>query len=430
MRDGRAMARVPVNPAAAGPARGNGTHPSPHETPARARGGAETCRPISLRLPSRLMHAIFLYNPAVVQFDYGRTHPFRLERLWLVDHLCERLGLFAGEHVARRSFEPAVREALVGAHGPGYLDALETASLGLHAPAMGSLGLGSGDNPVFPALWDYVLHTAGGSLTAAQLLLEGQAQRVFHPGGGLHHAHHDRAAGFCYVNDVVLALQRLAAAGRRIFYLDLDAHHGDGVQTAFYGTRQVLTLSVHQDGRTLFPGTGFLHETGEGEGEGYAVNVPLLPGMSDPEYERIWTELVEPLLEAFAPDVLVTELGADALLGDPLANLELHLSTWWRFCRALAAREIPWLAVGGGGYDLSNAMRAWTLVWMAMVGAQPPAAVPPPPEVLPSAAAGMRWPGDFWSAPAAVESPWRPGPEAIDALIADLRRRIFPHHGL
>lgn len=375
------------------------------------------------------MSAIFLYNPAVVRFDYGRLHPFRLERLWLADHLCERLDLFERNGAERRSFQPALREELTSAHDSAYLDALESASIGVHSPAMALHGLGSGDNPTFPGLWEYVLHTAGGSLSAARLLRDGAAERVFHPGGGLHHAMQARAAGFCYVNDVVLALELLAATGRRIFYLDLDAHHGDGVQQAFYGSAQVLTFSIHQDGRTLFPGTGFMHETGQGEADGYSVNVPLLPAMSDPEYERVWTELVEPLLDAFAPDVIVTELGADALLGDPLANLELHLSGWWSICRSLAARKLPWLAVGGGGYDLGNAMRAWTLAWMAMVGAEPPTELPPAPEQLPGAAAGMSWPRDFWSAPAA-ESPWRPESEAIDAIIAEVRRHIFPHHRL
>jgi acetoin utilization protein AcuC len=375
------------------------------------------------------VRAIFLYNPAVVEFDYGRSHPFRLERIWLAEYLSRSLKLFDLPEVQKRSFEPALPDELRVIHDSSYLDVLQAGSAGVHLPGLGRHGLASGDNPVFPGLWEYSLYTAGGTLTGARLLAGGESRRVFHPGGGLHHALRERASGFCYVNDVALAIQLLRDQGKRVFYLDLDAHHGDGVEAAFYGTRDVLTFSIHQDGRTLFPGSGFPHETGGPEATGFAVNVPLLPGMSDPEYERVWLELVVPLLGAFAPDVVVTELGADALLGDPLTNLELSLRGWWTMLRALAALDLPWLAVGGGGYDLGNAMRAWTLAWAAMVGVEPAEDLPPRPGDLPGVAAGMRWPRDLWSAPAAPSHD-RPGSEAIAGIVEEVRGHVFPSHGL
>lgn len=375
------------------------------------------------------MRTIFLYNPKVVQFDYGMTHPFRLERLWLTEYICGSLGLFSGDRGRQESFEPVARDDLLPAHDSSYLDALEGASEGLQVPGLASHGLGSGDNPVFPGLWEYSLYTAGGSLRAADLLGSGKAERVFHPGGGLHHAMPARASGFCYVNDVVLAIRRLLDEGRRVFYLDIDAHHGDGVQAAFYETNRVMTVSVHQDGRTLFPGTGFPEEVGRAEGTGFSVNVPLLPHMSDSDYMRVCEEIILPLLKAFEPDVLVTELGADSLRGDPLTNLEFGLPAWWETMERIASWKIPWLAVGGGGYDLANAMRAWSLTWMAMVEAGRPTALPAAPKELPGAAVGMSWPADFWAAPT-PGSMAGPGDEAIAKVIEWVRTQVFRYHGL
>jgi len=375
------------------------------------------------------MHPIFLYNPAVVQYDYGSAHPFRLERIWLTEYLCRKLGLFEGPGREVRSFAPAQREDLLVAHDSIYLDVLESVSQGVHPPALFAHGLGSGDNPVFPGLWDYALHTAGGTLEAARLLAAGETTRVFHPGGGLHHALRKRASGFCYVNDVVVAIAHLLTQGKRVFYFDLDAHHGDGVEQAFYENPRAFTFSIHQDGRTLFPGSGFLNEIGRGEGTGYAANAPLLPWMADAAYLSVWEEVVEPLIRAFAPDVLVTELGADALQGDPLAAMGLRLRGWWAMMQRIAHLGLPWLAVGGGGYDLANAMRAWTLVWGAMVDWEPCERLPEPAGDLPGAARTMNWPADFWSAPVpAASAP--PDGEATAMIIRQLRQHLFPHHGM
>jgi acetoin utilization protein AcuC len=375
------------------------------------------------------MRAIFLYKPEVVQYDYGAMHPFRLERIWLTEYLCRELGLFEGTGRERRSFPAAERADLLVAHEPEYLDVLEAASQGIGAPGMAFHGLASSDNPVFPGLWEYSLDTVGGTLAGARLIADGEAQRVFHPGGGLHHAQPGRASGFCYVNDVVVGIHHLLSRNLRVLYLDLDAHHGDGVERAFYDDARVLSFSVHQDGRTLFPGSGFVNDIGRGAGLGYAVNVPLLPATTDEGYLQIWDGLIVPLVRSFGPDVLVTELGADALQGDPLAGLSLHLRGWWELVERIAALEIPWLAVGGGGYDLSNAMRAWTLAWGAMVGWTPSEALPARPGDMPGLAAGMPWPRDFWSAPT-PGSGINPEAEITAGIIRRVREEVFPHHRL
>jgi len=168
---------------------------------------------------------------------------------------------------------------------------------------------------------------AGASISGAQRILSGEATIAFNMSGGLHHAMPARASGFCHINDVVLAINVLVSGGKRVAYVDIDAHHGDGVQHAYYSTDRVLTISTHQDGHTIFPGTGFPDESGKGDGRGYTVNVPLPPGSRDDVYERVFNEVIFPAVEAFSPDVIVTQLGADALIGDRVANLGMSLTT-------------------------------------------------------------------------------------------------------
>jgi acetoin utilization protein AcuC len=210
------------------------------------------------------------------------------------------------------------------------------------------------------------MRIAGGSIDGAEALLRG-AKRAFNPAGGLHHAMPARASGFCHINDGVLAIERLRHAGKRVVYVDIDAHHGDGVQHAFYRARDVLTVSIHQTGYTIFPGTGFEEEIGVDDGCGFSINVPLLPGAGDRAYDLAFDELILPAIELFQPDVLVTQLGTDALIGDLLANLRMSLYGFERAVERFRAIGVPWLAFGGGGYDVGNVVRAWTLAWSAML---------------------------------------------------------------
>ena len=372
------------------------------------------------------MQAAFFFSRRTLDFRYGPDHPFEVERLADVLRFCSALELlpYEGSPV---EFPPCTRQELERFHVPPYVDALERAET-LPIRQQFAWGLGSGDNPVFPGLWEACLLTGGGSLSAARWLIEGltrgERRVAFHPAGGLHHAHADRASGFCYVNDGVLAIQELVAAGHKTLYVDVDAHHGDGVQEAFYDSDRVLTVSVHQDGRTLFPGTGFPNEIGRGAGTGYAVNVPLMPGADDYEYDLFREEILAPLSEGFSPDVVVTEIGVDSLRDDPLTFLDWTLAGLGRFLDWVASSGLPWLALGGGGYRRWNVIRGWSLVWARMRDAELPRTRPL------SDAAGMlpeSWPIQIWD---------EPPPRAIcdptlrrahlDEVRSVLERLVFP----
>jgi acetoin utilization protein AcuC len=231
------------------------------------------------------------------------------------------------------------------------------------------MGLGTADCPVFAGMYEYALLAVGATLTGAQLILDAKAHVAFNPSGGYHHAHPERAAGFCYVNDVALACMVLAEQGKKVLYLDVDVHHGDGVAYAFYDRDDVMTISLHQNPRTLFPGTGFEDEIGTGKGRGYCVNVPLPIGTYDDAYMLAIKTVVLPLIRAFKPDVFVFELGADALAGDPLANLALTNNVYVDVINHLLAFDKPILMTGGGGYNIENTVRAWALAWSVLCGA-------------------------------------------------------------
>jgi acetoin utilization protein AcuC len=230
------------------------------------------------------------------------------------------------------------------------------------------MGLGTPDTPVFRDLLEYGRWACGASIKAAELLLAGDAEVAFALLGGFHHAMADRAAGFCYVNDVVLACDRLASAGRRVLALDLDAHHGDGTQAAFYERNDVLTVSFHESGKTLFPWGGFEDELGEGPGYGFNVNVPLPAGTYDDAFLRAFHRVLPPLIQSFRPDVMVLELGMDVLAGDPLTHLRLTNNAHAEVIEALLQLNLPILVTGGGGYHVENTVRSWALAWQAFAG--------------------------------------------------------------
>ena len=192
----------------------------------------------------------------------------------------------------------------------------------------------------------------------------------------MHHALANRASGFCYINDIAVGIKDLLARNLRVAYVDVDAHHGDGVEAAFKDTDQVLTVSIHQHGRTLFPGTGFVYETGSGRGQGYSVNLPLLPGTDDELFLKVFGELVPDLLSAFKPDILVTQLGVDTFRSDPLTNLCLTTNGFVEIVKIFKEMGLPWLALGGGGYHIVNVARAWTLAWALMNDIEPPDELP------------------------------------------------------
>lgn len=322
------------------------------------------------------MPAAFLYTDEWAQYAYGPHHPLKPIRLRLTYELMQAYGLL-GESQARAV--PAVEatiDDLLSFHAADYLDVLQAVSQGYPVPTCADYGLGPGDNPVFPGLFRFSSLVVGASLQAAQLVDAGAASVAFNIAGGLHHGTPSRASGFCYVNDIAIAIDYLLSRGHRVAYVDIDTHHGDGVQAAYYHTDKVLTISLHESGRYLFPGTGFEDEIGLGEGLGYAVNVPLHPYTDDEIFTWAFHQVVPPLIQAFRPDILVTQLGVDTFRSDPLSDLELTTEGFCTMVKALRDLHLPWVALGGGGYDVPNVPRAWTLAWALMTDRQLPDDLP------------------------------------------------------
>jgi acetoin utilization protein AcuC len=322
----------------------------------------------------------FVYTEKYFDFDYGPHHPLRIERLKLTHALMNAYGLFDLPNLILEETIPTTVEYVGRFHRPEYIDQLIRNSRGENDDVEAALnfGLGPGDNPIFRGLWEWSLLTAGASLQSAKIVAEGRADLAFNIAGGLHHAMANRASGFCYVNDIVVAIKYLVELGARVAYVDVDAHHGDGVEAAFLEDDRVLTVSLHQHGRTLFPGTGFVYEAGRGRGLGYAVNAPLYPGTDDEIFLEVFHNLVPDLVEAFRPDILVTQLGVDTLLTDPLTNLCLTTNGFLEMVRTFKEMGLPWLALGGGGYHIVNVARAWTLAWALMNDVRPPENLPEP----------------------------------------------------
>ncbi len=278
------------------------------------------------------------------------------------------MGLLAGDGKIEVAPRPAERIVLKKFHTGRYLHALRNAKEGRWDAEASGMGIGTEDCPVFDGLYEYATLATGATLVATELILSGDADVAFNPSGGFHHAGPERAGGFCYINDVALACAVLAEQGKRVLYLDVDVHHADGVANGFYDRWDVMTMSFHQNPRTLFPGTGFAEEIGEGDGKGYCVNVPLPIGTYDQAYMKAFEAIAPPLIAAYDPDVIVFELGADALSGDPLAHLCLTNNVYARIINYLMGLGKPILATGGGGYDVGNTVRAWALAWSVFCG--------------------------------------------------------------
>jgi acetoin utilization protein AcuC len=328
------------------------------------------------------MRTAFIYTDRYADYDYGPAHPLRIVRLKLTYELIKAYGLLALPSTRFVETREATEEELLLFHSRDYVDVLKRASQGSPAGKAFMYGLGPGDNPIFDGLWEWSLLATGASIQGARLVVEKEADIAFNIAGGLHHAFHDRAAGFCYVNDPVITIIWLLQQGKRVAYVDIDAHHGDGVQRAFYGTDRVMTISLHESGNFLFPGSGFEHEMGEGEGKGYAINVPLYPLTDDDTYLWAFEEVVPPLIREFKPDVMVTQLGVDTFYNDPLTHLCLSTHGFRKVIERLKGLSIPWVALGGGGYEVGNVARAWTLAWAIMNGVELEDDIPGPFEEI------------------------------------------------
>ena len=319
---------------------------------------------------------LLVFGPRSTTYDFGPGHPLTPRRFGPAIDLLRSLGAEPG-----LAPEPAADEELRWCHTRRYIETVKRFSDAPYGWPEAGIGEG-GDDPAFAGMHDAAAAVAGGSIRAMEAILRGDVEHAFHPGGGLHHAMRDRASGFCIYDDPALAIARARAAGLRVLYLDFDVHHGDGVQAIHWNDPGVLTFSIHESGRYLFPGTGGTGELGVGVAAGTAVNVPLEPSTG----ERAWLPAVEALVPelaaAFGPDVLVSQHGADSHAWDPLAHLNMTTTAMGSAARlvdAVAHRYARggWLATGGGGYDAYRVVpRSWSLVWLAGAHREVPRSTP------------------------------------------------------
>jgi acetoin utilization protein AcuC len=310
----------------------------------------------------------FVYSPEIEGLSYPADCPFKTNRSTLTRQRLISFGLLGVPGRTEVAARKATRPELEAFHSARYLTELDRAAGGELSVEALHMGLGGPDTPVFRELLEYGAWAAGAGLVAADLLLEGRVDIAFNLLGGFHHAFPEKAGGFCYVNDVVLACHRLTQGGKRVVCLDVDAHHGDGTQAAFYGRRDVLTISLHESGRTLYPWGGFEDEIGEGLGRGFNANVSLPAGTYDDAFRLAFNEVAVPLITAYAPDVIVMELGMDTLAGDPLTHLHLTNNVVVDVVERLLAFRVPLLVIGGGGYHVENTVRGWALAWRTACG--------------------------------------------------------------
>ena len=310
---------------------------------------------------------LLVFGPRSLDYDFGPAHPFTPRRFGPGISLLEAIGATPG-----LAPEPATDAELRLSHARHYLDVVKRFSEIDHGWMEAEAGIGAGgDDPPFHGMHDAAAAVAGGSLRAVEAIIRGDVAHAFHPGGGLHHAMPSRAAGFCIYNDPALAIARARVEGLRVMYVDLDVHHGDGVEAIHAADPGVLTVSFHESGRYLFPGTGFADEIGEGAAAGTVVNVPLPPATGDGAWLTAVTSLLPELASEFRPDILVSQHGADSHAWDPLAHLANSVGAMGAAARLVhdLAHEHAggrWLATGGGGYDVYRVVpRSWSLVWLA-----------------------------------------------------------------
>jgi acetoin utilization protein AcuC len=369
------------------------------------------------------------YGDDAPRYDHGRRHPLRFDRVPLTRGLIHAYGIVDGARVVETPARDATGDELLLVHGQRYVDAVRRAGHGEDGPWC-DFGFGPGDNPIFPLMHEAAVRVVGATLTAAEAVWSGRAEHAFNPAGGLHHAMPDRASGFCVYDDPAIAIRWLLGHGaRRVAYVDVDVHHGDGVQAIFFADPRVLTISVHQDGATLFPGTGAIGELGSGDARGTKVNVPLPPFTGDGLWLEAFSEIVPPLVEACAPDVLVTQLGGDTHHHDPLAELHLTTGAYRRAAAILhdlahRAASGRWVATGGGGYQWARVVpRAWTLYFAEMAGVAVADEIPPSWLEEAAAVAGHEVPTRL-SEPPARPSPVEPA--EVTRVVDAVKAQVFP----
>ena len=379
--------------------------------------------------------AVF-WDDSLLGYTMGGDHPLHPIRLDLTMRLADSLGVLTTDRLEVLKPTPAGAELLTLVHDPAYLEAVRRAP---SEPDIGH-GLGTADNPIFEGMYDAAALITGGSVLAARRVHEGTAQHAVNIAGGLHHAMRDAASGFCVFNDAAVAIAWLLTQGyERIAYVDVDVHHGDGVQAAFYTDPRVLTVSVHQTPLTLFPGTGFPEETGDAEKAlGSAVNLALPNGTDDSAWLRAFTAVVPSVLRAFQPQIIVTQCGCDAHHEDPLADLALTVDGQRASYKAMheLAHELcdgKWVVLGGGGYEIVQVVpRAWTHALAEVTGATVEGAVPEDWQDLALRRSGEHAPTNMLDGREVTFAPWDGGDRtnAVDRAVQATRAQSFPLLGL
>ncbi|MUL41873.1 acetoin utilization protein AcuC [Streptomonospora sp. PA3] len=380
------------------------------------------------------------WDDGLTSYNFGPQHPLAPVRVELTMALCREYGVFDRPNVALNAIEPASEELLGLVHRADYIEAVKRAGKTLEPDD--PYCLGTSDNPVFPDMHDASALVAGASVRAASAVWNGESEHAANIAGGLHHAMPANAWGFCVYNDAALAIAWLLEQGaKRVAYVDVDVHHGDGVQTMFYDDPRVLTISLHESPMTLFPGTGRPTETGGPGAEGYAVNVALPAGTNDSRWLRAFDAVVPPLLREFQPEVLVTQQGADTHALDPLANLMLSVDGQRHIYSALhrLAKETAggrWVVLGGGGYELVQVVpRAWThlLAEASGAGIDPAVDTPQAWRDFVRERTGEVPPLYMTDGRTVEVTPFEAGfdpDDSVDQAIQATRRAVFPSHGM
>jgi acetoin utilization protein AcuC len=385
--------------------------------------------------PGAVGRVVVVWDDRLAGYDLGPTHPLAPVRVELTMELIRGSGLLGDgvEEILPGSYDET---DLLRLHRDDFVATVRRLSDDPGGREAIEYGLGAGDTPAFAGMHPASLLVCAASREAARQVWEGEADHAFNPAGGLHHAMPDRAAGFCVYNDPAVAIDWLLEQGaERVAYVDVDVHHGDGVQVMFADDPRVLTISLHESGRFLFPGTGGVEDVGGPGALGSAANLPLYPATTGPLWLETFDAIVEPLVHAFAPDVLVTQLGCDTHATDPLAHLALtvddHAAIYARLHRlAHEAADGRWVAMGGGGYQLVQVVpRAWTLAFAEMAARPVPIDTPMAWQELVVQRTGATPPRSFTDDPVRVsEQLLDRARRGVDETVAAARELILPFH--
>ncbi|UKS30074.1 acetoin utilization protein AcuC [Paenibacillus sp. HWE-109] len=318
---------------------------------------------------------VFIYDEEEIAYKFNEDHPFNQDRLTMTVDLLRKAGALPDSAI--RKPRPATDNELLRVHSQAYIDAVK----GLSSPvpeerfvqSASRFGLDTDDTPYFAGMHDITAEVVGGSITAVDLVMSGAVPHALHLGGGLHHALQSKGAGFCVYNDASAAIAHAQKTyGAKVLYVDTDVHHGDGVQWAFYADPQVCTLSIHETGKFLFPGTGAVNERGEGDAFGTNINIPVEPYTEDDSWLECFSEVLTETIARFQPDIIISQHGCDAHALDPLAHVHCSMRVYKampELIHSLAHQWCAgrWVALGGGGYDIWRVVpRAWSLLWLVM----------------------------------------------------------------